>query len=82
MFKWLLPKTGKDTSIASELSMRASIANKLRKYDADGDTTISEFSLAEEQKTAAPAKLRQVKKNDAWSQANPREIGKWRKENR
>jgi len=83
MFNWLLPSRGKGTSVIGELAMRATIAYKLRKYNADEDTTISEFSLADdEKKTKATGKLTPVKKNDVWSQANPRETGKWKKENR
>jgi hypothetical protein len=33
-------------------------------------------------KTKATGKQTRVKENDAWSQANPRETGKWKKENR
>jgi hypothetical protein len=50
---------------------------------ADEDTTISKFSLADDaKKTKATGKQTRVKENDAWSQANPRETGKWKKENR
>ncbi len=83
MFNWLLPNRGKNTSVIGELAMRATIAYKLRKYNADEDTTISEFSLADDaKKTKATGELMRVKKNDAWRQANPRETGKWKKENR
>jgi hypothetical protein len=83
MFNWLLPNRGKYTSVIGELAMRATIAYKLRKYNADEDITISEFSLADdEKKTKESGKLARVKKNDAWNQANPRETGKWKKENR
>ena len=48
---------GKGTSVMGELAMRATIAYKLRKYNADEDTTISEFSLADnEKKTKANRK--------------------------
>lgn len=83
MFNWLLPNSRKNTSAVGELAMRATIASKLRKYNADEDTTISEFSLANDtKKTPSTGKLMQGKKNDAWSQANPGEAGKWKKENR
>ena len=83
MFNWLLPNRGKDTSVIRTLAMRATIAYKLRKYNADEDTTISKFSLADdEKKTKATEKLTRVKKNDPWSQANPSETSKWKKENR
>ena len=83
MFNWLLPKSRKNTSAVGELAMRATIAYKLRKYNADEDTTISEFFLADDaKKTKATGKQTRVKENDAWSQANPRETGKWKKENR
>jgi len=83
MFNWLLPNRWKNTSAIGELATRATIAYKLRKYNADEDTTISEFSLAnDENKTKATERLTQTKKNDAWSRANPSETGKWKKENR
>ena len=83
MFNWLLPNRGKDTSVIRTLAMRATIAYKLRKYNADEDTTISEFSLAYgEKRRKATGKLTLAIKSDAWSQANPREAGRWMKENR
>lgn len=83
MFNWLNPKWGESTSIPDELAMRTSIAHKLRKYNVDDDTTISEFSLADDgKKTNATGQMSEVIKNDAWSQVNPRETGKWKKENR
>jgi hypothetical protein len=83
MFNWLLPNKVKGASVTDELAMRSSIADKLRKYNVDEDTTISEFSIADDDnKTKATGGLSRVKKNDAWSQANPHETGKWKKENR
>ena len=83
MFNWLIPNREKGTSVIGDLAMRATIAYKLRKYNADEDTTISKFSLADDaKKTKATGKQTRVKENDAWSQANPRETGKWKKENR
>lgn len=65
----------------SELAMRASIAGKLRNYNADEDTTISEFTLAEDEKgIKTVGKMKSVKDHDVWGQANPRETGKWYKE--
>ena len=93
MFNWLFANRRKSDSVTPELTkrevamrelaMRAKIAYKLRNYNADEDTTISEFSLADDaKKTEAAGKLMLAKKNDAWSQANPHETGKWKKENR
>ncbi|MBT8084976.1 MAG: hypothetical protein KJN72_07115 [Woeseia sp.] len=83
MFNWLKPNKGKGTSVIGDLAIRATIAYKLRKYNADEDTTISEFFLAgEAKKPNATGKQMRVRENDAWSQANPRETGKWKKENR
>ena len=83
MFNWLLPNRGKGTSVPDELAMRATMVNKLRNYNTAEDTTISEFSLANDaKKSKATDKPRQVGNSDVWSQANPRETGKWNKENR
>ena len=83
MFNWLLPKKGKDTSVIGELVVRASIADKLRRYNADEDTTTSEFSLADnDKKSKATRNLARMKRNDAWNEADPSETGKWKKENR
>ncbi len=95
MFKWFLkrwnqsetvdpePAIRRKSTIRSELSMRASIANKLRNYNADEDTTISKFTLADDEaERKHEMKLTQVKTRDAWGQANPRETGKWNKEDR
>jgi len=83
MFNWLLPKKAKDTSVIGELAMRSSITDKLQNYNADEDTTISEFSLAnDDKKSSTTGSLARVRNKDAWSQANPGETGKWKKENR
>ena len=83
MFNWLTPKRGKDTSVIGELAVRASIADKLKSYHADEDTIISDFSLADDnKKSKATGSLARAKRNDAWSQADPSETGKWKKENR
>ncbi len=83
MFNWLIPNKKKGTSVIGDLAMRATIAYKLRKYNADEDTTISEFFLADDaKKTKTTGKQTRVKENDAWSQANPHETGKWKQENR
>jgi hypothetical protein len=95
MFKWFLkrgnqsetddpePALSRKSAIRSELAMRASIANKLRNYNADEDTTISKFTLADDEaEREREMKMRQVKTRDAWGQANPRETGKWNKEDR
>jgi len=95
MFKWFL-KRGNQTdavgpatalsrksAIRSELAMRASIANKLRNYNAAEDTTISNFTLADDEPERKYAmKSTRGKTRDAWSQANPGETGKWNKEDR
>lgn len=43
------PTTGRESEISRELAMRASIANKLRNYNSDEDTTISNFTLADDE---------------------------------
>lgn len=86
MFNWLF--TSKRTSAPltpksaiKELSMRASIAAKLRNYNADEDTTISEFSLAGDKKAIENrGKNTSITHYDVWGQSNPRETGKCNKE--
>ena len=86
MFNWLFtsrrtsaPLTPK--SAVKELAMRASIAAKLRNYNADEDTTISEFSLAGDKKSiGTTSKITSTTNYDVWGKANPRETGKWNKE--
>ena len=95
MFKWLFkrgnksetadpePAISRKSAIRSELAMRASITNKLRRYNADEDTTISKFTLTDDKaERKHEMKSTQVKTGDAWGQANPRETGKWNKEDR
>jgi len=95
MFKWLFkrgnksetvdpePAISRKSAIRSELAMRASITKKLRRYDADEDTTISKFTLADDEADGKhEMKLTEVEVRDAWGQANPRETGKWNKEDR
>lgn len=66
-----------------ETAMRANIANKLKSYKADEDTTISNFTLAEEEvERKLLNKPAAAKGQDVWGQANPRETGRWKKENR
>lgn len=77
------PTISRESEIRRELAIRASIANKLRNYNSDEDTTISTFTLADDEaERKHEMKLKQVKTRDAWGQANPRETGKWNKEDR
>jgi hypothetical protein len=86
MFGWIFKNRKKVASVTpnmamSELAMRASIAGKLRNYNADEDTTISEFTLANDEKgTKTAVKKTSTTAYDVWGQANPRETGKWYKE--
>jgi len=88
MFGWLFKNRKRAASVTpkmamSELAMRASIADKLRNYRADEDTTISKFTLADDEaERKREMKLTQIKTRDAWGQANPGETGKWNKEDR
>ena len=83
MFNWLFANRGKVASVTHELAMRADIAGKLRNYNADEDTTISEFSLADDEKeTKTTNKMTSVRNSDVWNQANPAEMGKWKKNDR
>ena len=88
MFNWLFANKRKSASVTPEsamreLGMRASIVDKLRNYNEDEDTTISEFSLADDEKgIKATDKITPVTDYDVWGQANPKETGKWNKEAR
>jgi hypothetical protein len=86
MFNWLFANKRESASVTPEstmreLGMRASIADKLRNYNVDEDTTISEFSLADDDKGInTTGKITSVADYDVWGQANPKETGKWNKE--
>ena len=86
MFSWLFTNRRTSTpltpkSAIGEIAMRASIAVKLRNYNADEDTTISEFSLGGDKKFAGTtSKITFNTDYDVWGKANPRETGKWNKE--
>jgi hypothetical protein len=86
MFNWLFGNRKKRDSIAfeatkREVAMRGQIADKLRHYNPEEDTTISEFSLADDVKgTKSTSKMKSGTESDVWGQANPRETGKWNKE--
>ena len=95
MFKWFFkrgnqsktvdpePSISRESAIRGELATRASIANKLRKYNANEDTTISKFTLADDEADGKhEMKFTEEKTRDAWDQANPRETGRWNKEDR
>jgi len=91
MFDWLFankrnsasadPELSKKQVAMNELAMRANIAIKLRSYNADEDTTTSNFSLPDDEKGIKAAdKNRPITDHDVWGQANPGETGKWIKE--
>lgn len=83
MFNWLFSNKEKNTSVTHELAMRTTIEGKLKSYNADEDTTISQFSLANDEKERKSArKTVPVKGFDVWNQANPGETGKWKKDDR
>jgi hypothetical protein len=66
-----------------ETALRANIANKLKSYNADDDTTISNFTLAEEEIERKLLNRPAVARGeDVWGQANPGETGRWKRENR
>lgn len=76
-------KRGKSGVLLDELALRANIADKLKNYRAEDDTSISNFTLADDEldrnlvkKPARPTG------RDVWGQANPGETGRWKKENR
>ena len=68
--------------IRRETALRANIANKLKSYNAEEDTSISNFTLAENEVERKLYKAPGAKGQDVWGQANPRETGRWKKENR
>lgn len=77
------PTRSRESEIRRELAMRASIANKLKNYNSDEDTSVSYFTLADDEtEKKRDIKLFKNKARDAWGQANPRETGKWNKEDR
>lgn len=91
MFNWLFANSRKSDSATPELTkrevamrelaMRANIADKLRNYNSEEDTTISDFSLPDDEKgTRSRHKMTSVKDYDVWGQSNPGEMGKWNKE--
>jgi hypothetical protein len=91
MFNWLFTNKRKSASATpglskrevamSELALRANIANKLKSYNAEEDTTTSDFSLPGENVGKKPAqKASSITDHDVWGQANPHETGKWIKE--
>ena len=86
MFNWLFANKRESASVTresamTELGMRASIVDKLKNYNVDEDTTISEFSLADDEKGIKTTdKITSVTDYDVWGQANPKETGKWNKE--
>jgi hypothetical protein len=91
MFNWLFANKRKNASATpelsrrevamSELAIRANIANKLKSYSAEEDTTTSDFSLPGENIRKKPVqKASSITDHDVWGQANPRETGKWIKE--
>lgn len=66
-----------------ERAVQANIASKLKSYNADEDTTISQFTLAEDEvERNLLNKSSQSKSQDIWGQADPREAARWKKENR
>lgn len=71
------------TKSHSESALRANIAAKLKNYHAEDDTTISNFTLADDElESNLVTKSTRSKGQDVWGQANPRETGRWKKENR
>ncbi len=83
MFNWIFGNRRKSTSVTHEVAMSANIADKLRDYNADEDTTISEFSLADDENgKKTTSKMTSVRNFDVWNQANPGETGKWNKDDR
>lgn len=66
-----------------ESALKANIADKLKGYNAGDDTTISNFTLAEDEvERKLAGKSVASGSRDVWGQADPRETGRWKKENR
>lgn len=76
-------KRRRNSDLMDELALRANIADKLKNYKAEEDTTISNFTLADDEVERNLAKKPARRTNqDVWGQADPRETGRWKKENR
>ncbi len=76
-------KRRRNGELLDELALRANIADKLKNYRAEEDTTISNFTLADDELERNLVKKPARSTNqDVWGQANPREAGRWKKENR
>ena len=76
-------KRRRDSDLLDELALRANIADKLKNYKAEEDTTISNFTLAEDEvERNLVKKSARAASQDVWGQANPSEAGRWKKENR
>ena len=95
MFNWFFkPAKQVDTSARDkaisrkattrdELAVRASIAAKLQNYDSSQDTNTSHFTLGDDKPgNKRESTLSHIAVKDAWGQADPREAGRWKKENR
>lgn len=83
MFNWLFTKRRDKTAIMPELATRANIAAKLKNYNADEDTTVSEFTLADEgDRKKTSRNMAPAGNYDVWGQANPRETGIWNRDDR
>ena len=75
-------KRRRNGELLDELALRARI-DKLKNYKAEEDTAISNFTIAEEEvERNLVGKSTRTTKQDVWGQANPREAGCWKKENR
>ena len=69
--------------LCNDTTLRANIANKLKNYRADEDATISNFTLAEDVVDRNLLGNSSASRGgDVWGQADPRETGRWKKENR
>jgi len=76
-------KRRRNGELLDELALRANIADKLKNYKAEEDTTLSNFTLADDEvERNLLKKPARSTGQDVWGQANPRETGRWKKENR
>ncbi len=82
MFNWLFRNKGKKAAADHEAELKAKLADRLKNYIADEDISVSNFSGVnfDENDEKTTGKKDSVRNVDAWGQANPRETGKWNKD--
>jgi hypothetical protein len=84
MFDWLFGNNIKRAEKKHEALLSAKLANKLMDYNSDEDISVSRFSEVDfKENTGVNIKQALKEKNrDGWGESNPREAGKWHREER